>query len=159
MSDKRTKDKLIEQILSELGKLLKMRIDTYINGHYKGNKYKLLNEFIIFPLGDYSKHTGRDCYDVIANSVKKANHFDRHLSKPFELSILAIYLNDEGCFRYDFNCCDYELGADDNVDIDFPFTLIEDKIEMPKKYRNGLKFLSKQTLETILGKLKLDFYS
>lgn len=159
MSDTQTKGKLIEEILNELGTLLRMRIDAYINEHYKGNKYRLLNEFVIFPLGEYSKHNGHDCYDEISSAVAKANHFDSHLSTPFDLTVTAVYLDDEGRFSYDFHCCDYELGADDNVDIDFEFTLIEDKIQMSEVYRKEIANLGKQTLESILGKIKLDFYS
>jgi hypothetical protein len=157
MSENQTNDELVEQILIELGTLLRMRIDAYVNEHYRGNKFRFVNDFIVFPVGEYSKHDS-ECYDLICDPLDKANQLNSYISISIAVSVSAVYLDDDGNLKCDFHWSDYGLGVDDDADIDWGFTLLKTGIQMPEIYKKKFLNLKKETLEIVLGELKMDLY-
>jgi len=48
--------------------------------------------------------------------------------------------------------------VDDDADVDWGFTLLNTGIQIPEIYKNEFIKLKKETLEIVLGVLKLDLY-
>ena len=157
MSENQTNDELVEQILIELGTILRMKIDAYVNEHYQGNRFRFVNDFIVFPMGEYDKYDSV-CYDLIVEPKNKANQLNSYITISIAVSVSAVYLDDDGNLKCDFHWCDYELETDNDVDIDLYFTLLKTGIQIPEVYKKELLSMKKETLEIILGELKLDLY-
>lgn len=134
-----------------------MKIDAYINQHYQGNRFRFVNDFIVFPIAEYSKGDS-ECYDLICEPMHKANQLNSHISVSIAASVSAVYLDDDGNLKCDFHWCDYGLGVDDDADVDWGFTLLNTGIQIPEIYKKELLKLKKETLEIVLGELKLDLY-
>jgi hypothetical protein len=123
----------LSNFVTELGKLLSIRISQYHRKFYGGNEYEFFNRFIVCPCDEES-----DGY-IIGELYRLKQHFDANLGVVFTKIYLSnLYLTCDGKVQY---CLTFEPDFIDTTgDIEFiDFTLLGDKIS----------FLGQQIVEVL----------
>ena len=151
----RSRRDLVEEILKELGVLLKMRIDSHVDKYYEGVPARFLNQFIICPAEYVSKDD--DCYvDWVGypRSMLKAFN-DQYVLEEIELRLEYLELNDRMELVYEFAWDIYSIKEVVDSDETVYFQLHNATICIDEANMEKIEGCEKKLLEEALGNIKL----
>jgi hypothetical protein len=158
ISDKAEHD-VVAEILIELGTLLKMRIDSYLTHNYEGVQANFFNEFIICP-GDYVTDGMTDCFkEFVRSPMLKLKDFNSKLAiSRFHAELTNLSLTKMGTISYGFDIIFPSEGQEYDQDDRFYLTLNGSEIDIDKDNLEIINWGDKETLERLLGDVKLEIY-